>query len=922
MGTGGIRRSGSKGEVRDPLRILLPIVVMILCLFPAVGAAAREPSGSTGLGHVLILQSNAPGVPFTEFFNSAFISEFTDRGGSVQSLHIEFLDPVQGPDPETRRTFIELLRRKYAGVTFNFIVTVNPQAMDFLFGEGAFLAGNAPILCLYPGRDVPRRRAGRVGLIGSTLDFGGTLRLAQALEPGPRKVLLVAGSGPSDRMYEAQARQAFEPWTGTFAFESTAGLALPEILARVARVGDDTLVLFGTIFADGTGAGFVPKEAAAKVARACGQPVFGSYEPLLGTGVVGGSMLSITGNGHQIARMAMEALQGKDPLPGKEPVVTLPDRPLPMFSWPDLVRHGIDPDRLPKDALILQRPPNPWNHYRGAILSTLAVLAVLTASTLGLAIQNRRRREAERVARENLVGLKRAEADLYRSQANLRALIDNTADLIWSVDPAYRFITYNHALAELIRKVHGKTVAKGMSISEVLPPEMVGPWIHVYEQVLAEGSHCQETIPVPDGRRLEFSFHPIRQDGAVVGISVFGKDITEQTRLREQVHQAQKMEAVGQLAGGVAHDFNNALTGIISAAELLRQRDLPLEQRSAFVEMILVAAQRAGGLTGKLLAFSRKAEKSSTAVEVVSIVDDAATILRRTLDKRITILVENRASTTRVIGDDALLQNAFLNMGINAGHAMPQGGTLTFSLEECELDEAYCGHSPFVLEPGPFLRISIQDTGCGMDPGILDRIFEPFFTTRGQGEGTGLGLAAVYGTVQDHHGAIQVYSEPGRGTVFHVYLPLAGGEAAAPVVEAPVESGHGTILLIDDEELIRISGKAILERLGYTVLTGEDGLAGLALLEARRGEIQLVILDMIMPVLGGRDTLRRIRQVDREVPVLICSGFSRDGELAGMKDEGILGFLHKPFRRAELAAAVARAFRNPPSSEGARGNFL
>lgn len=921
MGTRGSSWTGPGGEVHDPLRIVLAVLMLVLACGVAEGTEPRDPPPRLAAGNILILQSNGAGVPFAELFNSAFISEFTERGGSIQSLRIEYLDLLPRSDPGVLRALTELLHRKYDRTTFDFIVAVNPPATDFLFGEGAFLAGKAPVLSLYPGSVVPRNLAGRVGLIGSAFDFGGTLRLAQDLKPWARRVLLVAGSGSSDRMYETQAWRAFQPWTGKLAFESTAGRSLPEILTRVSEAGDDTIVIFATLFADGTGTGFVPKEAAIKVARACRQPVFGTYEPLLGTGVVGGSILNISENGRQIARMALDALHGKDPLPGNQPVVEFPNHPRPMFVWPDLKRHGLNPDRIPKEALLLQRPPNPWTHAKPAVLSIFAVLVLLAASTLGLAIQNRRRKEAERIAMENLAGLKRAEADLFRSQANLRALIDNTADLIWSVDPAFRFITFNQALADLILKVHGKTIAIGMPLSEVLPPEMVEPWVHLYEQVLGQGSHFQETIPVPDGRRLEFSFHPIRQDGAVVGISVFGKDITVQTRLREQVHQSQKLEAVGQLAGGVAHDFNNALTGIISAAELLRQRELPPDQRSAFIEMILVAAQRAGSLTGKLLAFSRKAEKSSTSVEVAAIVDDTATILRRTLDKRITILVEKRASGTRVIGDDALLQNAFLNMGINAGHAMPQGGTLTFLLEECALDDAYCSHSPFDLEPGPFLRISIQDTGCGMVPGILDRIFEPFFTTRGQGEGTGLGLSAVYGTVQDHHGAIQVYSEPGRGTVFHVYLPLASGGTEVPLAEVPIESGQGTILLIDDEELIRISGKAILERIGYTVLTGEDGAAGLAILEAHRGEVQLVILDMIMPVLGGRDTLHRIREIDRDVPVLICSGFSREGELAGMKDEGILGFLHKPFRRAELAGAVARAFRGDPSSRSPREDF-
>ena len=391
-------------------------------------------------------------------------------------------------------------------------------------------------------------------------------------------------------------------------------------------------------------------------------------------------------------------------------------------------------------------------------------------------------------------------------------------------------------------------------------------------------------------------------------ITGFLLDVTEQKKLREQLNQSQKMEAVGQLAGGVAHDFNNTLTAIINAAELLRQDQLS-KQGWKLVDLILLAAERAGQLTRKLLAFSRKSAKSSSPVDVAAIVNDTAAILRRTIDKRIEILVASRASSAWVVGDDALLQNAFMNMGINAGHAMPEGGTLTFQLENVALDEAYRRLSPFALEPGDYLEIAIKDTGHGMSPEIQRRVFEPFFTTKEQGMGTGLGLSAVYGTIQEHHGAITVYSEPSQGSVFHVYLPLAAEARVSAPDELPIEHGSGTLLVIDDDELIRITAKAMLEELGYTVLMAENGRMGLELLAARKDEIQLVILDMIMPVMGGRETFNRIQELDGTIPVIICSGFSKEGELSGLKCGEPAGFLHKPFRRAELAATVAEALR-------------
>jgi PAS domain S-box-containing protein len=1016
--------SGSVTRGREVgLRLFAFLALSVASFFPA-GAEARPNPGKAE--QILVLLGDAGGAPFVDLFTRTFLSEFAGGGGSLRSVRVEYLDLVHLADRRARESLVHLLRWKFADTRFALVLAVNPAATRFVLQEGAFLARDAPLLCVYPGHPPPVRADGRLGLIGSMFDFGGTLRLALDLKPGARRVLLVAGSDPTDRIYEEQARRSFAPWEGRLAFESTGGLALPAILKRVSEAGDDTIVLYATIFADGAGDRFIPKEAAAGVAASSSQPVFGTYEPLLGTGVVGGSMLNISSSARHAAHMALVALRGEPPLPWDQKVVQFPNPPTPLFDWPQLERHGLDPGRLPQGVVFLRRPPNPWVQHRALVLSVFATLTVLVGSTVVLAIQNRRRRAAERVAVEkqkwvqvlidaapdaiavydadqdrfvdanpaaeqlfgcprrdllcvgpapfyldpmpgdpyvrdsiarlatraldgevfsyqrtvlgrdgrlipcqihltplpaldrrlvrvsyvNLSELRRTEDELHSSQASLRALIENTADPIWSVDLQFRLLTFNQALAGHIRRHFGVEATPGMLPTDLQPPELASRWVQLYERVLSEGAFRQEFIPIPEGERLELSFNPIRQDGAVVGISVFCKDITEQRHLREQLNQSQKMEAVGQLAGGIAHDFNNALTGIMGAAEMLRDRELAPERRQKFADLILVSAERAGSLTRKLLAFSRKAAMSSAPVEVAAVVDDTVAILHRTLDRRIRILVENEAASTRVIGDDALLQNAFLNMGINAGHAMPDGGTLTFRLEVDALDEAYCRHAPFALEPGPFLKVSVQDTGCGMPPEVLGRIFEPFFTTRSQGKGTGLGLSAVYGTVLDHHGAIQAYSEQGKGTVFHVYLPLATDAKSLAATVAPLEHGQGTILLVDDEELIRLTGKAILERLGYAVLTAEDGAAGLAVFQEHRNEIRLVILDMIMPVIGGRDTLRSLRTIDARVPVIICSGFSRQGELPEVGEGGAVAFLHKPFRQAELAATVAQALRD------------
>jgi CheY-like chemotaxis protein len=366
------------------------------------------------------------------------------------------------------------------------------------------------------------------------------------------------------------------------------------------------------------------------------------------------------------------------------------------------------------------------------------------------------------------------------------------------------------------------------------------------------------------------------------------------------------MESIGTLAGGIAHDFNNSLSGIIGGAELLRYEEITDVQRREYIDLILTAADRAGELTRKLLAFSRKGTTVINSLNIIITLSDTVSILRRTIDKNVSINEDFRVESAWVEGDGALLQSAFLNLGINAGHAMPDGGNLTFSLDTVELNSDYCDLSTFEITPGTFIEISVSDTGQGIAPEIIPRIFEPFFTTKEQGKGTGLGLAAVYATMRDHNGAITVYSEIGKGTVFHVYLPLSKSQSKQLKSEPVVPHGTGTILLVDDELLVQTTASTILSKLGYDVIVAENGRRGIELYNEHRAEIKLVILDMIMPVMGGRDAFSNIHALDPSLPIIISSGFSRETDHDSLRQQGVSGFLRKPFHRLELAEMIAR----------------
>ena len=295
-----------------------------------------------------------------------------------------------------------------------------------------------------------------------------------------------------------------------------------------------------------------------------------------------------------------------------------------------------------------------------------------------------------------------------------------------------------------------------------------------------------------DGREhlIADSGAPIRsKDGETFGVVLVFRDITEEHFLHEQLRQSQKMDAIGQLSGGIAHDFNNMLGGITGAAEMLSYY-LPDDPKARkFHTIILDAAKRSSDLIDKLLSFSRNNPKVSTAIDVHEIIIATSVLLENSIDRRITLKMELAAEKCTIIGDSSQLQNALLNLAINASHAMPEGGMLTIASRNLPLDKPYCDASLFDIQPGEYLEIEVRDTGYGIAPEHVNRIFEPFFSTKEQGEGTGLGLAAVYGTVQQHSGAVTVYSEQGNGTIFHVLLPVTSHAEAIRSAAVPMRHG-------------------------------------------------------------------------------------------------------------------------------------
>ena len=432
----------------------------------------------------------------------------------------------------------------------------------------------------------------------------------------------------------------------------------------------------------------------------------------------------------------------------------------------------------------------------------------------------------------------------------------------------------------------------------------------VMESVRAEVPwHYQGSFERPDGSVVFFRGDavPTRRAGLLLFHGIL-LDLTEHRRVEEELRHAQKLDSIGQLAGGVAHDFNNMLAGIVGAAELLQQRLTHDQQGVALTQMILDTSARAGELTWQLLAFSRKAVRVRKPLLVHEQIERTVKILERSIDRRITIEMDLVASQHTVKGDPGQLQAAFLNLGVNARDAMPEGGVLRFEtavVSVLDHDET----TGLALRPGAYLRIRVSDTGTGIPADVRARVFEPFFTTKPIGEGTGMGLAAVYGTAMEHQGSVSILETSERGTYFQMLLPLIdqGDPKSLPPSAKPLRMVSGRVLLIDDETIVRKTASELLRSLGYEVLDFGDPRAAIDHFESCAGEYDLVVLDMVMPRLNGEEVFRMLRTIRGDVPVVLCSGYALDESVVRLRREGLAGHLKKPFRREELREALESA---------------
>ncbi|MFL6467551.1 MAG: PAS domain S-box protein [Pyrinomonadaceae bacterium] len=494
-----------------------------------------------------------------------------------------------------------------------------------------------------------------------------------------------------------------------------------------------------------------------------------------------------------------------------------------------------------------------------------------------------------------------------RQQASL---LDQAQDAILVCDLDHK-ITYWNLGAE---KIYGisESEAVGSSLVEVVFSE--GEETLKQAQASIDANDVWNTElrqTTQDGRVLYFvtRWRLIRdEDGEPNHILIINTDVTEQRLSEAHLLRAQRLESIGTLAGGIAHDLNNVLSPILMSVEMLQLEDAK-GANSRWLSMIRENAERGAALIKQVLSFARGMEGERVSVQLKHIIKDLVNVLAETLPRSIEIRFHIDPELWVITADANQIHQVLMNTCINARDAMSDGGTINIKAENVVIDENYSRMNPG-SKPGPYVKVVVDDTGTGMKKEVLDRIFDPFFTTKEVGKGTGLGLSTTLMIVKSHDGFLNVYSEVGKGTRFTVYFPVAAGEAGdiSSSRDAAMPAGNGElILVVDDEVMIREISKATLERFGYEVVTAKDGKEALDVLLAADLKVDMVITDLAMPVMDGSQLVRSIRGTDAEIPILAMSGFVEPDQAADMRSMGVDTVLDKPFTAEVLLTAIRKA---------------
>ena len=901
-----------------------PLFLLLWAVLVLSPAEAREPES------VLVLHSYHAELPWTRGLMRGIRAGLGERPDL--ELHVEYLDQIRHRPAEVFPAMEVLLRSKFASRPPDLVLATDDPALDFLLERRSTLFPGVPLVFCGINRYEPERlaEAGPITGIVEWLDLRETLRMARRLQPEIRRMAVVS-DGSEVSGYRLRALEAIAGEFPDIEFVRTTRRSLDALLDEIRILPrDGTALLYLLFVRDDAGRSYPSGiRVLNRIAEAVPFPIYTYKQIDVGNGALGGMVIDEEVMARHAAEMAARVLDG---VPAEQIPVLTRTPAMPVFDDRLLKRHGISADLLPPDARLRNRPDGFRHRHPGIFRGMAALLGILSLLLAGLVVSNRRReriseslrrsraaleaeigqraRELDRINRElrrEIAERRQTEAALIESEAKFRTIFHLSPQPVALAEPETgRILDANERLCRLTG--YGRKELVGRTSVEIglLTREQRD---HFYRELSQAGQveGMEMTFRIRDGSQrnlLMFSrLVTLAERPAILSILV---DVTRRNLLEQQMNRHRRMEAVSTLAGGIAHQFNNALYGIVGNVDLLLMKypgDPVLERHLRTMKEV---SDRMTRLTNQLLAYARGGKFNVEKVRAGEILEDTLAILTHEIPRNI------RLETRLNVGDAGLeidipqFQMVLSAVLANAMEAMPDGGSLRIEAEPASIDAAAAASNPDA-EPGEYLRIDVTDDGRGMGEDIRARIFEPFFTTHFQGRG--LGMAAVYGIVRNHGGWVAVESEVGRGTRVHFFFPRKA-VSAPPVATRDESTGNGTILVVEDEPSVMAVTEEMLHHLGYRVLKAETGRSALETARDAADPIDLVILDIVLPDATGQEIFRRLRAERPELRVLLASGYAEDGPARAILQNGANGFIQKPYTLRSLRGKLAEVLAN------------
>lgn len=866
--------------------------------FPAVGQTDdSSPTGPPTKKMVLFLNSYAPGYPWTDDIEKGVL-EHLRFDDARYDLFIEYLDTKKYSPAETFPVFAELFRLKYKKRKPDVIISSDNDAFEFLRTYRGILFADVPVVFCGVNNFDDAMVAGFSQVTGvvETTSYRKTLELALQLFPDTKYVYSIAGSAESSLGPIKELNRVIPFFLDRLEFHLIHDLSFAQFRKEIAAIPSQSIVLNLGLYKDSMGKSITLNDGVKLIKGSTQRPVFTMWSHTL-VDCFGGVLTSGVAQGQKAGSMALRILQGEDP--SRIPIVKESPN-IPTFNYDELLRFHIDHDLLPENGVILNLPsPSLFQQYAVEIVSIVIVFLVLFFLLVALCVVVFLRRKTLQ--------------DLQNARNYIANIIDSMPSALISVDRDLHIIQWNRAAERMTGQLAGEVIGQRLDLAFFQFKEHLALLHSALEKrktryALQQVLLCKDEVIYVD--LIVFPLLDGGEDGAVIRLDNITEKVRmgelekESRKLHDQLLQAQKIESIGRLAGGVAHDLNNLLVPIIGYAEILGyDGTLPQGMQNA-VDEIYKAGTRARDLIRQLLAFSRKQTLEFRKIDLNNVIVDFYKLLCRTIPENIDIKLNLSASSLIILADRGQLEQVVMNMIVNAADAMPDGGKISI---QTTLVDGMSGSDTSSKGTNRFWGLlTLQDSGSGMDENVQEKIFEPFFSTKGK-LGTGLGLATAYGIIKQHQGNIEVESVLGEGTTFSIFLPLVEGvedESVSLDPQSYLECGAETILIVEDNAQVLQMAEIILERCGYTILTANSGKSALALIQDLDSPVDLLLTDIVMPEMNGKELYSQVRKLFFDLKVLYMSGYN-DNIISHIDgDDFDTPFIQKPFTAFALTQKI------------------